>query len=396
MAYFHKDKNILHIGESENKYYTYDINTGKLIGLRGTLISKVPSIFNSLETYGETPIYYKNMLTCIRHSSINRASKLALFIDKYYAIPNHIPATYRALQYLCKSTNNEEFFKKHFIKYMEYCTERDTEVSPSSYVGYCNSLLSIEYTKYLIYNNELTERQKEFIHRRLSYVDKNVPHLKKLVAKIMSHPNYWEYNQVQCNTWSGKPTFVNNEREPDFSCHFLNTIIDIYRAIPKLPLVKANTINEAYLQVQRLASSYIAEQEIRHKELYKSYLNKVKYEDENFTMILPTTAEELEKEGRAQGNCVGGYYRYIADMQRIIVFIRDKKNVDKPLVTCDITINDDKSLHINQYLLSHKYIVTADIPIYDTYNRDISTEVRKNLLIFKENFQKHLDKISIM
>lgn len=396
MAYFHKDKNILHIGENENKYYTYDINTGTLIGLRGVRISRTPPIFNSLEMHRETPMYYKNMISCIRYSSVNHASKLASFIDKYYAMPNHIPTTYGALNYLCKTTDNEEFFKKNFTKYMQYCVEHNIEVSSTSYKEYYSYQALMKYAKYLIYNDELTVWQKELICTKLSYIDKVIPRLKKFVAKIMSHPNYWEYNQVKYNGWSDKISLVNNNKEPELSYRLLKDIIEIYQIIPKLPLVKANTINEAYLQVQRLASSYIAEQEAQHKELYKSYLNKIKYEDENFTMILPTTAEELEKEGRAQGNCVGGYYHHIADMTKFIVFIRDKKNIDKPLITCDINIREDKTLYINQYLLSHNYTVTAGIPTYDTFNRDISTEVRKNLLIFKENFQKHLDKISIM
>ena len=155
MAYFHKDKNILHIGESENKYYTYDINTGKLIGLRGLQISRVPSIFNLFERYNDTPSYYKNMITCIRCSSINRTNMVALFIDKYYAMSNHIPTTYSALKYLCKTTDNEEFFKKHFAKYMEYCAERDIEVSSLSYNNYHKSQALAKYTKYLIYNDEL-------------------------------------------------------------------------------------------------------------------------------------------------------------------------------------------------------------------------------------------------
>lgn len=396
MAYFHKDKNILHIGESENKYYTYDINTGKLIGLRGLQISRVPSVFNLFERYNDTPSYYKNMIACIRCSSVNRTNMLALFIDKYYAMPNHIPTTYGALNYLCKTTDNEEFFKKNFTKYMQYCVERNIEVSSTSYKEYYSYQELIEYAKYLIYNDELTVWQKELICTKLSYIDKVIPRLKKFVAKIMSHPNYWEYNQVKYSGWSDKIFLVNDNKEPELSSRLLKDIIEIYLSIPKLPLVKANTINEAYLQVQRLASSYVAEREAQQKELYKSYLNKIKYEDENFTMILPTTAEELEKEGKAQGNCVGGYYHHIANMTKFIVFIRDKKNIDKSLITCDIRINEDKSLHINQYLLSHNYNVTVDIPIYDTYNKDVSKEVRENLLIFKENFQKHLDKISIM
>lgn len=396
MAYFHKDKNILYIGENENKYYTYDINTGRLIGLRGMQISRTPPIFNVLEVYGGTPMYYKNMITCIRCSCINHASKLALFIDKYYAMPNHIPTTYSTLKNLYSLTDSEEFFKKHFAKYMEYCTERNIEITSQSYKAYYNCQALAKYTKYLIYNDELTSWQKELICTRLSGIDKTIPRLKKLVAKIMSHPNYWEYNQVKYSGFADKIYLINSNKEPELSSRLLNDIIVIYEKIPKLPLVKVNTVNEVYLQVQRLASSYIAEQEARHKEIYKSYLGKIKYEDENFTMILPTTAEELQKEGSAQSNCVGGYYHHIANMTRFIVFIRDKKNIDKPLITCDININNDKSLHINQYLLSHNYTVTAEVATYDTFNKDVSTEVRKNLLIFKENFQKHLDKITIM
>lgn len=395
MAYFHKDKNILYIGENENKYYTYDINTGILIGLRGEPISRIPSVFKSLKK-DNIPWYYQNMISCIICSSINKPSKLALFIDKYYAMPNYIPTTYRTLQYLCRNTDHEEFFKKRFAKYMEYCTKYNREVSSNSYQDYLkNERLSV-YKKYLIYNDELTTLQKELICERLSSIEIAAPQLKRLVAKIMSHPNYWEYSQVKYNCWSDKMCLLHTTTEPAVSSLLLDNIISIYRYMPDIPVVKADTLNEAYLQAQRLASSYISEQEARHKELYQSYLDKIKYEDENFTMILPTTAEELQEEGSKQSNCVGGYYRYIANMQKFIVFIRDKKNINKSLVTCDIDILEDKTLHIHQYLLSHNDRVTTEISPYDYYNQDVSKEVRKNLLIFKENFQKHLDKISII
>ena len=396
MAYFHKNKNILYIGENESKYYTYDINTGILVGLKSTPISRIPHIFNTLQINKETPIYYKHIISGIKDSSINHPSELVLFIDKYYAMQNHISTTYTTLKALWRATDNEEFFKKEFNKYMKYCTKHNREVSYNSYQDYFKNERLSAYTKYLIYNDDLTALQKQLICERLLTVDTVAPRLNKLIAKIMSHPNYWEYSQVKYSCWSDKICLIHSNREPALSSRLLDDIISIYTYMPDLPLVKANTINEAYLQAQRLASSYVAEQEVRHKELYQSYLSKIKYEDENFTMILPTTAEELQREGAEQSNCVGGYYRYIADMQKFVVFIRDKKNVNKPLVTCDIDISKDKTLHIHQYLLSHNAYVTTEIPIYDYYNQDISKEVRKNLLIFKENFQKHLDKISIM
>ena len=192
MAYFNKDKNILHIGESENKYYTYDINTGILIGLRGEQISRVPSVFKLLKKDTNIPLYYQNIISCIIYSSINKPSDLALFIDKYYAMPNHIPTEYRTLQYLCRVTDHEEFFKKHFAKYIEYCTKYNREVSSNSYQDYLkNERLSV-YRKYLIYNDELTTLQKELICERLFSIKTVAPQLQRLVAKIMSHPNSWD------------------------------------------------------------------------------------------------------------------------------------------------------------------------------------------------------------
>lgn len=71
------------------------------------------------------------------------------------------------------------------------------------------------------------------------------------------------------------------------------------------------------------------------------------FEDENFIVLIPTTAEEFKAEAHYQHNCVFNvYYPDVRDLRTHVVFIRKKDDVNTPFITCEVT-NKGK---IKQYL----------------------------------------------
>ncbi len=81
------------------------------------------------------------------------------------------------------------------------------------------------------------------------------------------------------------------------------------------------------------------------------------FEDENFTILIPTTADEFKKEADYQQNCVFRmYYPKVKDCETHVVFIRRKSDIDTPYITCEVNNRGG----IVQYLTRFNNSVTDD------------------------------------
>lgn len=89
--------------------------------------------------------------------------------------------------------------------------------------------------------------------------------------------------------------------------------------------------------------------EQKESEVLFNYQNSVELhlEDDDFTVIVPTTKEEFRVEAEHQRNCVlSSYYNRVKDCSTHVVFIRKKDDVDTPYITCEVRNNG----YIQQYL----------------------------------------------
>ncbi len=94
------------------------------------------------------------------------------------------------------------------------------------------------------------------------------------------------------------------------------------------------------------------------------------FEDENFTILIPTTADEFKKEADYQQNCVFRlYYPRVKDCSTHVVFIRKKSDINTPYITCEVSNHGD----IIQYLTR--------------FNRDVTDD---DAIAFKIAYQKFL------
>lgn len=81
------------------------------------------------------------------------------------------------------------------------------------------------------------------------------------------------------------------------------------------------------------------------------------FEDENFTILIPTTADEFKKEADYQQNCVFRLYcPRVKDCSTHVVFIRKKSDIDTPYITCEVS----NCGNIIQYLTRFNCYVTDD------------------------------------
>ena len=95
------------------------------------------------------------------------------------------------------------------------------------------------------------------------------------------------------------------------------------------------------------------------------------FEDDNFTVIVPTTVKEFWDEAEYQHNCVFRlYFPQVVEQHTHVVFIRKKNDINTPYVTCEV-MNNGK---INQYLAR--------------FNNHVQDEEALN---FKKEYQKYLN-----
>lgn len=74
------------------------------------------------------------------------------------------------------------------------------------------------------------------------------------------------------------------------------------------------------------------------------------FEDEDFTVLIPTTAEEFKKEADYQQNCVFRlYYPRVKECKTHVVFIRRKSDIDTPYITCEVNNHGNIIQYLTKY-----------------------------------------------
>lgn len=86
------------------------------------------------------------------------------------------------------------------------------------------------------------------------------------------------------------------------------------------------------------------------------------FENEDFTVLIPTTADEFKEEADYQQSCVFRlYYPRVKEFKTHIVFIRKKSNINTPYITCEVN-NKGK---IVQYLTRfNKHVIDDNAKMF--------------------------------
>lgn len=105
------------------------------------------------------------------------------------------------------------------------------------------------------------------------------------------------------------------------------------------------TYKDLYLSICRMEK----EKRLMAEKLCVEYQKNAPlfFEDDNYIVLIPTTADEFKREADYQHNCVFRvYYPKVLDCETHVVFIRKKSDIDTSYITCEVN-NEGK---IIQYL----------------------------------------------
>ena len=173
-----------------------------------------------------------------------------------------------------------------------------------------------------------------------------------------------------------KKTKIKSLKETDcFVTSYVSLIKKYYKAckeLNKTPEICNNMLREIF---ETLQTYQLFKEEEQNKNIafyYKNHSKAWDFSFKDYKVVIPKSGTDLIIEGQKMHHCVGGYVNKIATNETYIVFIRNKKNLDVPYLTAQVSTKGK----LQQYYLA--------------YDKEITSVEDKE---FKEAFQNHLDKV---
>lgn len=139
-----------------------------------------------------------------------------------------------------------------------------------------------------------------------------------------------------------------------------NVLDEFYDRCQKLGIEKPEKTKNFIQYYVDIKNAYETAKEKINKELLTKHYNKhekaLHFENDKYCVVFPTCGNDLVQEGIKQSNCVGGYVDKVVNGGTYVVFVRDKSNVNKPLITCEVNLAG----RINQFYLAHNRGIAFD------------------------------------
>ena len=357
MAHYTKEKNIISIYAENGRVYTVDINTAMLTGARGT----------QLKTCPKNAIYKALPYNCWtgRYSSASYLEVMLYeFISNYHTSGNYIEnfATILSVadrldslklpahQYL--HTSEMLYLKDCVREYAEWVRQNLNEDGDLPMFGAFEGFMSAKKAlqKFGACINEVpAEVVRAILNNRPNITVEEM----RIAIYYLTYGKMWEYSRH------------NAVRD---ICEYF----DMCHAMEVQPRKTNNFVRE-YVETKR---TYQAKKtEYDNKQIVANYAKHAKaweFTFGDFTVVIPTTGQDIVDEGAKMHHCVGGYVNRVVENSTYICFVRRTDSTDTPYITCQVCTDGT----IGQYYLA--------------YDKCISTEAD---FAFKRAFQAHLNKV---
>ena len=204
----------------------------------------------------------------------------------------------------------------------------------------------------------LTMQQKERIMKLCES-----PYCKKYVNYIVLWYANEEFDYLNKNIWD-------YSKVKNFGC-----LEKYFETCEKLNLQpeKRNPCKHILTTFRAYQDSLNIELDKTIKERQTANKEKFFFEDNNFTMIFPMSTKEFVHEGEALNNCLGWnhYNERVARQDCIVCFIRNKNDIDKPYIACEIRKSNNGHYRIAQFLTYNNSRVSSE-PLINNYRNALS------------------------
>lgn len=210
-----------------------------------------------------------------------------------------------------------------------------------------NNFGSIEIAAYLFVKEQqwkkITKEEVKFIARIMDQDSRNG----KLSSKFIDYISYEKIYKY----------YLKNKKEYENPIDFLRDYRDYTNAARELGMNMEDTkvkIPRDFRYCHDLCMSRYKELLAQRREKEKKEKNKtfselaLKYKEifekrsVKYSIVVPSTLEDLEHEGEENHNCVGSYGDRILNETSIVVFLRETDNIEKSFCTVEIDPDDYK------------------------------------------------------
>lgn len=363
-----------------HKKVKVDVNKQIIYGVKGTALKTIPTytMINKIEQV-------------LFEYSYNNSSKFYL-LEKLANMSNAYPALCNILQdsgslyYNCGLLSSIKSLKNFAKAYNNYMNDDTIDAK----IGWIKFINMYNYTV----EKNLTIAEGHILWRVYDFSDSLSYGINRyrFSNHILLTPCTRETLKTTELKWIIKFYYTLKEQNLANISEFFNVDRDCYWEIIRARLLECiiycRTLNTSlptgkdiysiWHNLSEQTRQHIAKKEAELKEEEAKLFMKrqteydLHYENEYFTVVVPTSWEECADEGSALHNCLGGYEweNYLRNGNRGVVFIRKKDCPDKPYIACDFNWD---TKWISQFL---------------TYYNDDVTDGKA--LAFKSAFQTYL------
>lgn len=132
--------------------------------------------------------------------------------------------------------------------------------------------------------------------------------------------------------------------------------------------LKPSSINHWHDQMIKVQTQKNHEKENESIVQQKIDLAEMEYNNKDYSIILPSTAGDIELEGIKLSHCVGNYIYLVANRDTTILFLRKNKDIDKPFLTLEVGDDDE----YGEVASDNKKAIKQCFGYHDTFNTDES------------------------
>ena len=309
-----KIKNLFVVTLDDGKKTYFDFVDGKIYGVSGKVVqnfnAEAKKILKSEQDDNFLAMYfYERTLTRFCHYNLKKwpislvETIYSLYGNRYsvnvlseiteFCYKKNFKLDKKGVRILTEALSSMEIDDNHHFRYLNsYQLENKIlEISynlPAVVIPFISHADSKEMRNYIVEDAQKIAFRYE--HENWSYLDGN---------GLVCHCVY-RYIQL-CNLLHHERTYKN-----------------LYQSLCMMEKEKALMADKMCLEHQKSAPLF--------------------FEDENFTILIPTTADEFKKEADYQDNCVFRlYYPRVKNCSTHVVFIRKKSDINTPYITCEVS-----------------------------------------------------------
>lgn len=387
-----KEKNIITIIDVNGKHWQFDINTGKWLNIPifenpRIMFSAPPSttsLFCKYVIAPDKPSYSDDNYTMeirarwweeearyIRYIDICISANAPIITIEYSLFNDY---SY-ILDIISKNMEEYKFFAKDFTP-----TRLDNDYNIPNAWSNGNNISYIELAQWCqkkYVQNIIKKKAPQYLNRE--YEDREMPDLAYFFEALEKYQND-KFNAYDFGMYYYIKLHKFCEIIDLSKTHLITKYLDMCGKANILPRKESNfikLITETHKTYEIKIKAINAQKLV---DIYSPDLNNLAFENDKYKIIIPQTEEEFEAEAEAQRNCV--YTSYFPTLingdspTMRIVFLREKKNVNKSFVTVEIRL--DRDYKIRQAL--------------KRFNENIR-EDEADLIAFIEEYRKHLNSL---